>query len=126
MACSGLTRGPMEVLKTTLAGVPLLRVAGDIDHSSAPALDEAVSAALSDEGRRLLFDLTDCPYIDSGGLAVLLRAVKQVGDRGWVGVVGSNVNVLRLFEIVGLTKDAGFRVFPDSASASGAIAEAGC
>jgi len=110
----------MEVLTTALLGVPILEVTGDLDHLTALALETAVGDVLSD-GSRLFFDLSDCPYIDSGGLSVLLFALRQVRGKGWLGVVGPKRNLLRLFEIVGLTADPDFRVFPGSDEAMASL-----
>jgi anti-sigma B factor antagonist len=114
-------RDPMEVLKTALAGVPLLRVIGDIDHVSAPALEAAIQQALGMDHTRLLLDLAGSHYVDSGGLSVLLFACRQVRDEGWLGVIAPDANVLRLFEIVGLTTARGFRVFSSSEEALAAL-----
>ena len=74
----------MEVVQASLSGVPLLRVVGDIDHSTSAAFDAAVKKSLALDHGRLLLDLAACPYIDSGGLAVILGAVKAVrGAVGW-------------------------------------------
>jgi anti-anti-sigma factor len=115
----------MEVLETSLSGIPLIRITGDVDHSNAPALDEAAHRALRSNPGLLLLDLTNCPYLDSGGLGVLLSLVREVRDTGWVGVVGTNPNVLRLLEIVGLATDAHLRIFTDAEAASQAVAPPG-
>jgi len=61
----------MEISTASLSGFPLLRIVGDADHQSAPAFDEAVRNALSPDCGCLLLDLSDCPYLDSGGLGVI-------------------------------------------------------
>jgi len=104
----------MEILKTVLLGVPVLKVTGDLDHLAAPALEKAVQDAQTEESSRILFDLEDCPYLDSGGLSVLLFALRRVPATGWLGAVAPNSNVLRLLEIVGLTANPSFRVFSNS------------
>jgi anti-anti-sigma factor len=101
----------MELLKTALSGVPLLKVIGDIDHLTAPTLEAAVQQALGIDGSYLLVDLSDCPYVDSGGLSVLLFACGQIRDEGWLGVIAPHPNLVRLFGIAGLTSARGFRVF---------------
>ena len=81
----------MEVFGgASLSGVPMLRVVGDIDHNSSAALDAAVQKSLALDRGRVLLDLSACPYIDSGGLAVILDAVSAVQGRGWVGVLHPN------------------------------------
>ena len=101
----------MEVLQSSLSGVPVLKVTGDLDHLTAPALEEALEDVFRAGHMRLLLDLADCPYLDSGGLSVLLYAVREVGGKGWIGVVAPSRNISRLFEITGLNVHPDFRVF---------------
>jgi anti-anti-sigma factor len=107
----------MRVLESSLADGPVLKPTAGVDHSNASILEESVQKALRADSGRLLLDLTDCPYLDSGGLSVLLSAVRDVREKGWLGVIAPSANLLRLFEIVGLTAAPGFRVFfdPDEA-----------
>jgi anti-sigma B factor antagonist len=107
----------MEVVVTTLVGVPLLTVTGDVDHLTAPALEGSIQRAFLLNGMRLLLDLAGCPYLDSGGLSVLLYALREVKGKGWLGVIAPSGNLLRLFEITGLTADPDFRVFRSSKEA---------
>ena len=111
----------MEVLQSSLSGVPVLKVTGEVDHSTAPVLEESVQKALRVSGRRLFLDLADCPYLDSGGLSVLLFTLREVREKGWIGVIAPNPNLLRLFEITGLTTVPDFRVFASSAEAMAAL-----
>ena len=67
----------------------------------------------------IVIDLTDCPFLDSGALNVLLQAVRRLSGEAWLGVVGANRNLRRVFEIVALTADPRFRVFDDLAQAAG-------
>jgi anti-sigma B factor antagonist len=103
----------MEISQVSLCGIPLLRVAGDIDHSASPVFYEAVQTSLALDGGRLLLDLSACPYLDSGGLGVILIAHREVRGRGWLGVVGPSPNIQRLFELVGLLAEESFIVFED-------------
>ena len=112
----------MRVFESALAGVPVLRPTGEVDHSNAPILEESVQKALRANGGRLLLDFTDCPYLDSGGLSVLLYAVREMREKGWLGVIAPTPNVLRLFEIVGLVAAPYFRVFSDFDQATEALA----
>ena len=112
----------MEVSKTSLSGVPVLRVTGDVDHATAPDFERAIGEALSLDGGRLLLDLTDCRYLDSAGLAVLISSLRQVRGGGWLGVVGSNANVLRLFDVIGLGSIPAFRVFDSPEQVSRVVA----
>ena len=79
-----LTEARMEVLETSLGRVPVLRVTGEIDHGTAPVFAEAVRKVLRPDGSRLLLDLSDCIYFDSGGLAVILSIVRDFRAQGWL------------------------------------------
>jgi anti-sigma B factor antagonist len=101
----------MEIHEDSLHGVPLLAITGDVDHSTAPELDQALNKTLGSGKERLLVDLTGCRYVDSGGLAVFLYLARRIRPRGWLGVLGADRNVYRLFEIVGLMQEPTFRMF---------------
>ncbi|MCL5735509.1 MAG: STAS domain-containing protein [Actinobacteria bacterium] len=113
----------MDVRESSISGVPLLKVTGDLDHSNADELGDKIHVF---NDPRVLVDLTDCPYLDSGGLAVFLSTVRDVRGKGWVGIVGANANVRRLFEIIGLTADPDFRVFSDTDEAGSCIDGGAC
>jgi anti-sigma B factor antagonist len=103
----------MQLTSSYLLDVPLLEVAGEIDHSTAPILQEAINQELDSGCRLILIDLTAVDYIDSGGIAVLLAAMRRVRSTGWVGVIQPTDVVRRLLDMVGLTIDRGFRAFAD-------------
>ena len=111
----------MEVHQSSLSGVPLLLVTGDVDHSNSSALEQAVREAAAVDSGRLLVDLSECPYLDSGGLSVFLFAVRDMREKGWLGVIGPNPNLARLFEIVGLSADPNFRIFSTREDASASL-----
>ncbi len=106
----------MKIEESSHEGVPLLRISGEIDHLTAPSFQAGIDRTLGGEAVALLVDLTQCPFMDSGGLNVLLRAVlRQQESGGWLGVIGANSSLMRIFEIVGLTGKQEFRLFADAA-----------
>lgn len=111
----------MEVFQASLSGIPLLRIVGDVDHFTSSALEAAAREALALDGGCLLFDLTAVPYLDSGGAGLFLALDRDMASGGWVGVIGANANLLRIFEIVGLTSRPSFRVFARADDASEAL-----
>lgn len=115
----------MRLASSQLAHIPLIVIEGECDHGSAEALHAAVEDALSADPRAILLDMEKCTYIDSGGISVLLGAVRRLRGSGWLGVLAPNDNVRRLLEIVGLTVDTGFRVFDDPLDASLALKDLG-
>ncbi len=111
----------MDVTVTSLGETPLIETSGDIDHSTCGSIETALDEALGTSSSNVLLDLSQVTYIDSGGLSVLLSAVRLMRDRGTLGVIGPNPNVRRLLEIVGLLVDPSFQVFEDRATASAAL-----
>lgn len=57
-----------------------LRLRGEFDLASVPAVDEAVLAARTIP-RRLIIDLSELTFIDSSGIHLLLRTQRHVGGR---------------------------------------------
>lgn len=100
----------MELLQSQVDGIPLVEVRGELDHSSGNSLCEVAHQALG-KGRHLLLDLEHCPYMDSGGVAVLLSLLAQVRPQGWLGIISPNSDLQRIFRMVGLTGDGSFRCF---------------
>ncbi len=113
----------MDIRVTSLRGVPLLELEGDIDHSNCAAVETALGELLDGGNNHILLDLTDVTYIDSGGICILFHGTRQVRGKGWLGVVGPNRNVRRLLEIVGLYIDPSFRAFEDRPAAEIALSE---
>ena len=111
----------MEVFQAFLSGIPLLRIVGDVDHFTAPALEAAAREALVLDNGHLLFDLSAVPYLDSAGAGLFLALDRDMDPRGWVGVIGANSNLLRIFEIVGLLGRPCFRVFARLEDASAVL-----
>jgi anti-sigma B factor antagonist len=91
-----------------------IRVVGELDLAVADQLREAIERSPS---AQTLVDLADCRFIDSTGIAVLVRAHQGATDEGRLLVVHSpSDQVLRIFQLTGLTTDNGF-VFETRAEA---------
>lgn len=77
----------------------ILYVFAQVDIYEAPRF-EAEMGKLNG-ARRIVVDLTQCRYMDSSGIAVLVRAYKTLGDRlRVVAPAGSQIDrVLRITEI---------------------------
>lgn len=80
-----------------------LRVSGEIDMSTVPTFEEALSAALGDKPERLMIDLSEVNFMDSSGLNALVRARNALEDTGVELVIsGMSDPVRRLFDVSGL------------------------
>lgn len=78
-----------------------LALAGRLDATTAPQLEEAVKQALEAGVQKLKLDLKEMPYISSAGLRVLLVAQKQMMKRQGMRLVNVGETVLDVFKMTG-------------------------
>ncbi len=94
----------------------LVSVRGEVDVFTAPDLDGELEAQISAGGSRLVVDLSEVAFLDSTGLGVLIKALKQARDAGgWLHLVVTSDRIRKIFEITGL--DASIPIF-DTAQAA--------
>ena len=95
----------LTISTSTDGGTTTLEVAGDLDPSSAPLLDEAVGAALAQDGvEEVVVDASGITFVDSSGLSALVNAHSDATDAGIRFVVDNPTPLCtRLFEATGLT-----------------------
>jgi anti-sigma B factor antagonist len=82
-----------------------VRVSGELDLATAPALREHLANALSRCGAALVVDLTDVTFCDSSGLGALVATHRraQLLDRGLALRVREAGRVDRLLDLSALT-----------------------
>jgi len=81
-------------------GAPVLRLFGELDLVSADAVQHAL-VAIAKAG--VVADLTHLEFIDSSGLAALLRARRRVEEAGQrLEIRGAQGATRRVFEAAGL------------------------
>jgi len=100
------------------AGSTVVTLAGDFDIATARAVAGQVDSLLTQAPSAVVLDLSQVDFIDSSGIALLLRlhtAVVRDGG-GTVRVVNPSDAARRTFELCGLTELFGFDTFPDAAS----------
>jgi len=94
----------------------VVTLSGEIDAHSSSDLRRELEALADDDGRELIVDLGQVPFLDSTILGVLLQAARKLrADGGEVVVVSDDPRVLRTFEISGLGSQ--FRFEPTLAAA---------
>ena len=89
-------------------GVRAIVVRGELDLSTASELEGLLDEAISVKDALVLVDLTDCEFIDSTGIALIVRAWQQLDadadgeGSGRVVVCSDKEQVRRVLEITGL------------------------
>jgi anti-anti-sigma factor len=82
-----------------------IQVEGELDLAVSAELDEALGAAIA-ECDRVLVNLQRCAFIDSSGIAVILRAHNRMKEEGRRLAVYAPVDqVLRVLSMTGLTRN---------------------
>jgi anti-anti-sigma factor len=109
-----MTPQPFQLNEPELApGIREIAVVGELDLATADRLTDALDRAA---GNDTLISLEACEFIDSSGLAVILRAHQLGLESGRRIVIHSpSAPVLRVLEVTGLTGNE--FVFADRAQA---------
>lgn len=101
-----MTPAPFEVKIGDLEqGVQTVSVRGELDLSTAPELEGPLDGVIENGEGPVLIDLSDCEFIDSTGIALIVRAWQRLdnGDSARRLVICSNNDqVRRILEITGL------------------------
>lgn len=113
----------VKVIEGEICGVPLIVVDGDLDQSSKQIVRDAVLDALRGPYAResLLVDLTDCSFMDSGGIGVLLSIVAHLPDKGWLGLIGASDATARALTYTGFHDNAKVRFFASTSDAAATL-----
>jgi anti-sigma B factor antagonist len=97
-------------------GTRILSVAGELDLHTAPMFQEGLQAAIEQPFEWLLVDLSDCDYLDSTAVHVLVQAHRSLDGRAdKLALIVPSPQLRRIFELVGL--DEVLHIHPDRAAA---------
>ena len=81
----------------------IVEVHGDIDLRRSVDFQQALLVLMDDKPARILIDLSDVPYMDSSGIASLVKILSRARRDGTVlRLFGLSVRVRSLFEITRL------------------------
>jgi anti-sigma B factor antagonist len=92
----------LSVAVELLRGVPVVRVAGELDVYTSPRLRATLEERVGDGPDGVVVDLTGLRFMDSSGLGVLIGAKKRVREPARFAVVANEGPVMRLLSITGL------------------------
>jgi len=81
-------------------GEPVIRICGEVDMSNVVTVENDITNALTDRPPRVVLDLSELDFIDSSGIAVLLRAAEKT-ER--LELRNPSSTVQRIIEATGLT-----------------------
>ena len=114
----------MNVIGSAVDGIPLIVVEGDLDQSSKQVvldvMHEVFQGAPSPQS--LLVDLTECAFLDSGGLSVLLTMIARLPADGWLGIIGASAGPNRVLEYTGFLDHEKVRFFSSLSDAAASLA----
>jgi anti-sigma B factor antagonist len=94
----------MDVQLKPFADATVVEVSGDVDGSTAPALQESV-LSVAQPGCRLLLDLSRVGFMSSAGLRVMLLLYRQIaGGKGHAVLVGLSDEIKDTMAATGFLK----------------------
>ena len=98
---------PFEVAtKENEGGVRVVSIRGELDMGTAPELESLLTDLTSAPAGSVLIDLSDCEFIDSTGVALIVQAwqrIDQAADgEGRLVLCCPNSQVRRLLDITGV------------------------
>lgn len=99
---------PFQVDAEPAATLHTVRVTGELDQGTAPELRDVLGSAVDGGGVPVLVDLSDCNFIDSTGLSLLVEAKRKLADEGRdFAVCCPDADVRRLLELTGIDQAVG-------------------
>jgi anti-sigma B factor antagonist len=91
-------------VETELLGeIHAVNVFGELDQATAPELERALREEVPGENGKVFVDLSDCEFIDSTGLSLLIETQRRLTtDRRGFAVCCPRTEVRRLLELTGI------------------------
>jgi anti-sigma B factor antagonist len=103
-------------------GIWLIGVSGRLDQSQTAELETTLQHLLEEGHERLVIDLSEVTYVNSGGLRCLVTIWRQARERGGnVVLCGLSERIAQIFEIVGFHKV--FEIYPSQTAAQRGLVE---
>jgi len=100
-------------------GLYMVGVSGELDQSTADQLRQALADAIGQPPAGVLVDLSNCHFIDSTGLSLLVEAKRRLAeDQRGFAVCCPDADVRRLLELTGIDRAVGLFDAKDDAVAA--------
>ncbi len=100
------------------ADTTVITVVGELDHDTATLLRDEITA-LQQRGRhRLVLDLADLTFCDSGGMGLFVDIHRATGEHGgWLRLANAQPRIHKLFRLLALDRLIDFYDSTDAALA---------
>ena len=96
-----------EITLEKQGSVVIFNIQGDITSFSEPFLNAAYAGANAQGARKILLNVQDGTYINSGGIAVLIQILAQTKKNNQqISITGLSDHFKKIFTMVGITKFA--------------------
>jgi anti-sigma B factor antagonist len=110
---------PFRVTAESGDGLQTVSVCGELDQGTAPELRTVLGETLGTPTVAVLVDLSDCEFIDSTGLSLLVEAKRRLTEeRRPFGVCCPDADVRRLLELTGIDEAVALYDTRDEAEAA--------
>ena len=104
-------------------GIAAITVRGELDMNTAPQLERELDEAIADEAASVMIDLCECEFIDSTGIALIVRSWQKIDreaggeGQGRLVLCSHNHQVRRLLKITGVESSISMHEQRDAALA---------
>ena len=93
----------MDITHVKEDEISIITINGRLDAATAPAADKTIKNILEGDCLRMLFDFSKLDYLGSGGLRVILEAIKELRCKeGQIVLCSLSKFVKEIFEVSGL------------------------
>lgn len=94
----------LQIVQTHAGGEVRLAIRGELDLLTAPLLAAAVERVIASDVPKVVLDCEELTYLDSTGIAVLIRAWDGMKGRATAPVVVTNLSesVRRVLDVCGI------------------------
>ncbi len=110
----------MEITTREFKNVDLVTVAGRVDSSTAPRLDQTLKGLTDNRRFRIVLNLSGVEYMSSAGLRAMVSCLREVQKKtpaGDLRLAEPSERVKQVLDLAGL--DVVFQVFDDEVAAVG-------
>ena len=95
----------MNITESHRGNILVLSIEGRLDHAGAGQFQELALKRISDGARSLIVDFGGTSFLASMGIRALMLPSQELGQNGGrLALAGLNDDIVRLFEVSGLTK----------------------